>query len=112
MIAKILAGVAVTLGLALAGTGYWLSNVIESRAAVRASLDTAVKANATNQATISRLEGDAVIAQAIAIADAQAREKAEGQRDELVNAARNAPPCGGLDAILDARRRQLEGQPK
>lgn len=40
----IIAGV---LGIALAGTGYWLSNVIASRATVRASLNTALEANAS-----------------------------------------------------------------
>lgn len=47
MLTKILAGVALSLALALAGTGYWLSNVIASRATVRASLNTALEANAT-----------------------------------------------------------------
>ncbi len=41
----ILAGVTLAMGLALAGTGYWLSNVIESRALARRDTETAVAAN-------------------------------------------------------------------
>lgn len=68
----------------------------------------AVAANATNQATIDRLESDAVIAQAIAIADAQERRKLETDHDELLAAARAAGPCGSLDAVLERRRLQLQ----
>lgn len=42
---KIALGIIVALAVALAGSVYWLSNVIESRAAVRASLLTVIEAN-------------------------------------------------------------------
>jgi hypothetical protein len=68
MITKILAGVALSLGLALAGTGYWLSNVIASRATVRASLNSALEANAS-------------------LIEDRARARAEAARNREISAA-------------------------
>lgn len=65
----------------------------------------AVAANKSNQATIDRLESDQIIAQAVAIADANERRKLEGEADELRQAVTDAS-CPGLDALIERRRLQ------
>lgn len=105
MITKILAGVALAMGIALAGTGWWLSNVIESRAVLRAT-------HQTNLDTIARMESDVLINEAKAIADAINRRDQERDSDER-NRAIDAVVengCGdpAFDALLERRRLQRE----
>jgi hypothetical protein len=98
---SILTALTVALALALGVAGWQLKRSWQAEAL-------AVSANKTNQATIDRLEADAVIAQAVAIADAQAQRKLETDRDELIEAARIAGPCNSLDALIERRRLQRE----
>lgn len=103
-LSSIFIGAIVALAIALAGTGYWLSNVIESRAQVRASLNTALEANAS-------LVGEAKRAKADAAAEAERAMQRQRERDGLaanVAALRQrlsdasntcVLPAGDLDAI-------------
>jgi DNA invertase Pin-like site-specific DNA recombinase len=72
-------GIALALGLALAGTGYSLSNVIESRAVVRASLNSALEANAS-------LVGEAKRSKADAAAEAERAMARQRERDGMAAA--------------------------
>jgi hypothetical protein len=95
----------------LAGAAWWISHLYDSRAEARAALATAVAANATNQATIDRLEADQITAQAVAISDARERAKLEDESRELedaANAVKSTGDCGSLDAILERRRLQRQ----
>lgn len=67
------------LGIALAGTGWWLSNVLESRGALRVSLSNALAANATLLSERDRAKRDA----AAESERAQARQR---ERDGLAAA--------------------------
>ena len=100
---RLIAGT-VALGI-VGGVGWWFKGLLDDRAALVVER----AANKSNQAVIDRLEADQVIAQAIAIADAQERQKLETERDELVDAAKGAGPCNALDRIIERRRLQRHG---
>lgn len=109
-ISSIMIGITVALGIALGVVGWQLKASLKAEAVAVHARDIAIAANKTNLATIDRLEADQVIAQAVAIADAQAHAKAENERDELVAAANAAGACGALDALIERRRQQIEGR--
>ena len=69
---RIAIGIIAALGIALAGTGWWLSNVISSRATVRASLHSALDANATLTTEHKRYK---------ALAEAEAERAGQRQRE-------------------------------
>lgn len=96
----LLGGVAVIASLV--AWGLWeRSDAVQNKAAAAV----AVAANKSNQVTIDRLESDQIIAQAVAIADANERRKLESETNELRQAVTDAS-CPGLDALIERRRLQ------
>jgi len=108
MITKVLGGIALSLGLALAGTVWWLSNVIESRAAVRASLNTALEANASLVAARDKAKAQADAERERAIARQKERD---GMAEQVMELRRvlGDDPCAWTPERAEAVDRFLRG---
>ena len=89
---SIIIGITVALGIALAGTGYWLSNVIADRATVRAAFNAAVEANASLVTEAKKLAAQAE-AESLR-AQARQRER-DGMAEQVIELRRvlGDDPC-------------------